>query len=304
MGSYAVIPLSEKVRLGMAINGIWGGSVEYDTGWAGRAFVTEATLIGMNFEPSISWRPVEWFGIGVGLNIVYANLNMKFRPGPVALNNRYEIHNADDWGFGGTLGLMFEPVKGTRIGIKYNSHVKLDLKGRAKLGAMGKYPVDIAMELPQGVNVSLYHEINEQLAILADVGWYDWSKFGTMPSTLGVIPLPIDRKWRDTWRVGLGAQYQINDNWLVRGGWSYDSSPVKDHYRYPDLPISDVNRISIGAEYKINETLTIGADYTLGIMGDTNVDDVALPPANTTVLKGRYRPALMHFFAVTMRIRF
>jgi long-chain fatty acid transport protein len=80
------------------------------------------------------------------------------------------------------------------------------------------------------------------------------------------------RKWDDTWRVALGAQYQLDDKWLLQGGVSYNSSPVDDEDRTSDLPIDEQYRICFGAEYKLSANLTIGGNRTYVDLGDARIE--------------------------------
>ena len=46
----------------------------------------------------------------------------------------------------------------------------------------------------------------------------------------------IDRNYKDTWHVAVGAQYRMVQPWLLTAGVAYDSSMVDDEDRTPDLP--------------------------------------------------------------------
>ena len=53
---------------------------------------------------------------------------------------------------------------------------------------------DAAFTFPQGVNVSLFQQVCENWAILADAGWSDWSKFGQLPLAIG--PVGVKLIWK------------------------------------------------------------------------------------------------------------
>ena len=53
------------------------------------------------------------------------------------------------------------------------------LQGILNLSGLAGSKVDIDMTIPQAVMLSGYHQINDQWAILGNVGWQDWSAFGT-----------------------------------------------------------------------------------------------------------------------------
>jgi long-chain fatty acid transport protein len=304
MAMYAVIPIGDRLRFGFAQNGVFGGSVDYDDNWVGRAFVTESTLVAMNFEPAMSYRICDWLSVGAGLNIYYVNMEVYFRAGPGEAAAKAKIEDAKDWAVGYTIGLMLEPRRGTRIGITYVSQVNVDLDGTFKPGSGVKTSFDAGIDFPQGINVAVYHELSERLALLFDAGWTDWSEFGTFKASAGPLSLAPDREWRDTWRVGFGAQYRFAERWLLRGGYSYDSSPVRDSVRLPDIPVGEQHRVSLGVEHNLTEHITLGFSYTLQYLGSGEVDEVSLPPAHNVELNGDYDCNIGHFFGATMRYIF
>jgi len=160
------------------------------------------------------------------------------------------------------------------------------------------------MKFARGINVSLFHQVNPKLALLADGGWSDWSQFNFQELSLGTVTIPIDRGWIDTWRIGLGLQYQINNPWMLQAGMSYDSSPVAASKRIPDLPIGQWWRWSIGAQRKLNERMELGFSYTFVWFGIGNVDNVALPPDGSVVLDGRYQQNSAHFWGINFKWKF
>lgn len=299
MGLYVVQPIGDQFAVGLAMNAPWGGAAKYDKDWAARTYCTDGIWMGMNFEPTFSWRPVEWFGIGVGVNFVYATLNQKFMLNRFESSPEIEIRKADDWGVGLTFGIMVEPVKGTRIGVRYSSKVDLELDGHL-VTRRGKFGSKSDMELPQSVTVALHQRLTDDLTLLADVGWTDWSRFSGMPTAVGDATIPIDREWRDTWHVGVGLEWDINEQWTLRGGYSYDTDPIKDSMRRPDMPAGEAHRWSVGADYHIDDHQTVSLSYTFLWQGAMEVDNVVLSPdrAREVTIDGKYDPAAFHFIAL------
>ncbi len=154
------------------------------------------------------------------------------------------------WGFGGNAGIMIQPVEGTRIGVNYLSQV--DLNFNATPGFTGLGPglslltapnLDLGMSVPQSVMVGIYQDINTNWAVMADVGWQQWSKFGEVAS--GVIPPipPIPRtfttqlNYQDTWHGAIGVQYRASEKWRFTAGFAYDTSAVDNADRTVTLPM-------------------------------------------------------------------
>ena len=75
----------------------------------------------------------------------------------------------------------------------------------------------------------------------------------------------------NTWEASFGAEYDINDKWLVSAGVRHTN------YGYADNEMSDLNfnidnyAVCIGGAYKVNEKITLNAGYMHSFYGDHDV---------------------------------
>src|SRR5262245_46611095 len=280
----ARLRLPRGVRFGFAFNNLYGGDLSYDANWVGRSYITRIRFFGLNLEPSLAYRVTDWLSLGAGLHVLYYRLIYNARGGgldPNAPNApTTKIHGADDWAPSFTLGTLLEPREDTRIGIIYRYRFDVALRGRARVTDSPKFAgraFDFAsdFELPQGLNVSVLHELTPRWAILADAGWTDWSTFsGQASSYEGEIngkpfrlPVTNFRDWHDTWRIAGGVRGRLSDGLLAQAGVSYDSSPVPATNRLPDIPVAETYRMSLGLSWDARRdddlTVTLGLTYTL-----------------------------------------
>ncbi len=304
IGSYHVWSIKDDWRIGWGTYGLFGGAIDYDSDWVGRGFVTEASMTVLATELTVGKRINEQFSLGAGISANYAVLDFDLRASNDPAAGKIKIDDADDIAPAFQLSAMYEPTESTRIGIRYYSSYDLDMSGDLKNPLGIPADVDVKLDMPQGVTLGIYHQLNEKWAVLGDVGWTDWSKFSAWTIEAGPISIPVDRQFDDTWRLGLGAQYQLNEKWLLSSGIGYDSDALEDDIRLPDLPTSDQLRMSIGAQYKINERTTIGASYTFVNMLSLDLDNVGLPPTNAVVLDGKFDDHYIHFFGITADFKF
>jgi len=82
--------------------------------------------------------------------------------------------------------------------------------------------------------LSAYHELTDDVAIMGNVGWQDWSEYGMMDISVTAeetTSLTADLDLKDTWHGAVGAQFKISEPWLMTFGLSYDSSMVDDDDR-------------------------------------------------------------------------
>ncbi len=301
LGSYGVFKINDRWRAGFAITALAASGVEYDQSWVGRTFVTENFLIIANIEPTVSYRVNDWLSLGAGLNMVYGSLDQSFLASTAPGASTIQIDDADDWAFGVTLGAMFEPSERTRFGLTYRSEIELNLSGDIDVAAPLTIGFDSAFPLPQGVNVSVFHQLTDTVALLGDVGWTNWSTFDRQPAVIGPISGSIPRNWDDTWRIGAGVQWDFQENWRMTGGLSYDSSPVDDNQRLPDIPVGEQFRFSLGIQHDFGHGKTFGASYTL-LYQPMDFDQVALPGG--IVLNGEYDPSMIHMVGMNFTISF
>ena len=91
------------------------------------------------------------------------------------------------------------------------------------------------MTMPQGVMTSLYQEINERWAIMANLGWQDSSEAGEMDVDITAPDASreatMDRRFHDTYHTAIGTRCRLNEKWTWGFGVGYDTSPVQDDDR-------------------------------------------------------------------------
>ena len=177
-GAFYSYSVSPDLKLGFAATGNFGLALKYDGGWAGRYYVQEGTLVGMSLVPSVGYRVNKEWSVGASVNAMYAKLHDQ-----VAVNN---IVGADgrleatdyQWGFGGTLGVLYEPSTDTRFGLVWNSPIKLDFSAPPQFSGLSHAldtvirnrgldaNLNLGMTVPQGVNASFFHQLDARWALL------------------------------------------------------------------------------------------------------------------------------------------
>ena len=321
-GLYYVHDVTQNWKLGVAAASHFGLGLDYNDNWAGRYYVTKAELLTFGVTPTVAYQVNSWLSIGAGPTFLYGSLEQK-----AAINNAVAEGDPtfpdgsieaedDDFGFGGIFGVLVEPREGTRFGITYLTEVELEFKDVAKLknlgptlsallAGLGGTKVDLELTVPQMLMVSGYHELTPNLAIMANFGWQEWSKFGetqvTVRSTT-TTRLTQDSNFKDTWHIALGAQYRFLENWLWSVGFAYDSSPVDNNDRTPDLPLDRQIRYATGLQYDWGENVTLGAAYEYLDAGDAKIDQQGGPLQGD--VKGDYKSNEIHVINLNLIWRF
>jgi len=319
---FYVQPLSKDLAFGFGVFGNFGLSLEYEDDWVGRYYGREVTLQGITFMPSVAYRVSPQISIGVGLGAMYATSKNK-----VALNNRPfdlipDIPDGqlkledNDWGVNGKFGILYEPTKTTRFGATYTTQTVLKFSPDMEWSGLGpglenalqsrglrNAQLGLGFRLPQAVMVSAFHDVTDRLALLANVGWEQWSKFGMI--NIAVTDTDANTttslNFKDTWHGALGAQYRVCDPWRLSAGVAYDSSMINDDQRSPVLPLGDTWRFAVGGQYFWTPKVTVSGAYEL-VWGGNLPMTVSKPVPGT--VSGEYKDMAIHAIDLTVNYKF
>ncbi len=328
---YAVYAASPDLRLGLAITAPWGLGTDYGESWAGRYHGIHSSLFTLNIAPTVSYRVLPQLTVAGGLQIQYAKSRLTqgidfgsilaasgapVRPG--SLDGIGEV-KGDDWGFGATAGLLYEPVKGTRLGLSYRSSVFHQLEGDATFEGVPAVPslrasfadtsVKAKVATPDIISLGAYHELSDRWAVMADAQWTNWSRFKELRIRYA-NPLRADsvteEQWEDSWFFALGTAYRWNDRLTLRAGIAYDETPVPARYRTPRIPDADRYWMSVGLGYQITEGIRADVGYTHIFVDTSKVnlsDNLTGPDAFRGNLTTDYK-AHVDIIAVQTRVAF
>lgn len=298
-GAFVSHSLSPDLKVGFSIAGNFGSVLKYDDGWVGRYRVQDATILGVQFVPSVAYRVNDQLSIGAGVNAVYGIFDQK-----VAINNvlpsvadgQLEL-NDKTWGFGGNLGLLYDVTPSTRVGLTWTSQVNLDFKSPARFSGIGPglstllasrglldAPVSLGVKIPQQVMASAYSQVDERWAVLGNVGWQQWSRFGEVEigidNTQNPTGLTTSIPFKDTWHVAVGAQHHLSDPWTLNFGVAYDSGFQERGNVSPLLPVNAAWRFGVGGEQQVSKAFKWGIAGELLYGGTLDVNKGStLPPA-------------------------
>ena len=229
------------------------------------------------------------------------------------LDSRVTV-KGDDTAWGVNVGALYEMSPGTRFGVHYRSEIKYDVRGDVDFNhpALPALPPALApavnaisngvnralfngdvhadITLPQILNLSFFHRVNDRWDIMGDAQWTGWSSLKdlTFVRNEGAVLQTTPENFDDVWRVAFGANYRMNDRWMLRGGLAFDQSPVNDVDRTPRLPDSDRTWLSFGAQYKHSPALTVDAGFTYIFVKDSTIDTNAGSTAQNGLLRGNY----------------
>ena len=305
--------LNDRWTVGLGALTYLATATRYDENWVGRYYVQKNGTLGLSLTPSVSLKITEGLSLGVGVNAMYglsgSESAVNNGTGPDGL---FEI-NDRTWGLGANVGLLFEPVKGTRLGVTYLSSVSLDFEATPTLSGLGAEMTrllpapsnqDLAITVPQSIRLGLQHELSDRWTVLADIGWQDWSRFeevwvgvDTDGAGLPSIVRTVNNQYQDTWHGALGTQFRPNAVWRFNAGIAYDSSAIASEDRTVTLPIGQAWRFGVGAQWQISRDIEVGVAYGFLWSGDLEVDQ-----GSDNTLAGRVSGSYDQTFFSTLAI--
>jgi long-chain fatty acid transport protein len=278
-GFYLAHKVNPNLGLAFSFTSPFGGQADYDDDWAGRYFVQNDLFAVLTATFSGGYKISDWFSLGAGMSVSYAMFEEDIAIGPPGdiPDGKAKI-NTDDWGIGYNVGFLLTPTPMTKIGVAYRAQVDYILGGSFRLemptGQARSTGVTLTgVDTPQRVLGSVFQAVSKTTALTLDVGWSDFSSFSQNSLNLeGGKTLKIPRNWHDTWRVGLGVQHHFSKKLGAQAGFTYDTSPVDDDDRTPDLPIDRQISISAGLAYEMTENISMGLNYGYIDLGDADFD--------------------------------
>ena len=277
-----VLPLGNDFTFGLSAQNFFGLSLDWDKDWKGRYQSQQEWLIAPQLQPTLAYKVNDWLSIGAGAALTYGYLKTVMSVAHVSgVDGKAKIEDTD-FAVQGNFGLMFEPNKDTRIGIRYLTETKLDFKDKISTSGIGPVgeallndlgAIDLGLYMPQALNVSFFHQLDSKWALLGSVGWEDWSRFGKVDvgfDNTGSLTT-ANLKAKDIYHIGIATQYQYASDLMLTAGFSFDSELFNDKNRPIVLLLGDMYRYGVGIEKTVNKDFKLGAGMDFIWEGDLKV---------------------------------
>lgn len=275
--AYYISPINEQWAWGIGMFTNYGVATDYPNDISAGDMAGDTALVSVGINPNIAYRVNEALSLGGGVNVVYAHAELTRHKGSLAplFGSTNKAENligmtGSAFGYGWNLGALYELSEKTRFGFGYRSKVDLDFDD----GEFSSYDSGIAtaakvdgrlqISLPAIMEISAYHELNDQWAM--HLGWQqtDWSTFtelkATSPDCKDGVCFYKAEKYQDNNRYSVGTTYVMNESWTLRVGFAFDEQAGKTTLSIPD---SDRFWYSAGLTYQMRDNLTLDAGFAL-----------------------------------------
>ncbi|MBW2690752.1 MAG: outer membrane protein transport protein [Deltaproteobacteria bacterium] len=274
--TFAVIPgffytrpskYNDRLHFGAALNVPSGIGHDYGSNWAGRYVERRNILAFVSLSGVVAYELTEQLSVAVGPYLMYvdekitANIN-NLEPG--RSDGRVKLEeNGTDVGF--MLGAMYQFTEATRIALTYRSELKPDLDGtpsyknvgpllRESLAALDLLGTDIEVDftVPQQLQVGLYSDLTDRLAMTADLIWIDMSEFGVTHVNIDSHGMDNQSQFQDMYTVTAGLEYKYGKDRAVSVGALYANAATKKSERTFGMPLDRIIGGGVGLSMPIS----------------------------------------------------
>ncbi|MCG6576776.1 transporter [Pseudomonas sp. AF32] len=312
---YYVKPVDEHWAVGVGFYVPFGLITDYGSDFAGRYYANKSEVKTLTFQPTISYAFNDKVSIGFGptINRISGEISgMVLNPLTPGSNDGKLKSTGDDTALGFNAGILVQATDRTRLGLTYHSKVSYHLDAKSKLtngvfsllGVSGtSYDASLDVDTPESVDFSVTHQLNDDWTLYLGSTWTRWSRFkeltiensGLPPLLSGALgTISEEQNWHDTWAHAIGAAYRLNNQWVLRAGFSVDQSPANNTNRGPRIPTGDRSVISLGAGWTPGDDVTIDVAYSYLWEESVRVNDAS---ASRGAYSSKYRNSANGFGA-------
>lgn len=237
---YITHKVNDKISVGLGAFSRFGLGNDYGDNFFVPNSVYDVELITFTVSPVVAWRVNDNLSLGFGLELAY---------GDVDFNQRMDrsLHTTvgmtgDAWSPAFNLSVHYRFNEQWKAGFVYRSHNDFDFDGELESPSLAgrKFDGDATLYTPDSYTLALAYYPMPELSFEAQVQYNTWSRYSNLTINVPGLPaatgnmlpssFPSIKDWRDTWFFSLSAEYQALDWLTLRGGVSYETSPVREEY--------------------------------------------------------------------------
>lgn len=290
--------INNDLYAGIGMYGNYGLATDYGE-WAGDRLLKKSAMVALTLSPSLAWKLNDRVSVGGSVNVNYGLLSLTRN-----VDGDDETEKDHDWAMSYRLGLLMDLTDQTRAGITWTSKTEYDfnIDAKARLPNLPNIeydlPISAQVRAPQQIMLSLVHDLNQTWSVMGDLGWQDWSQFGS--PQIRVVGQDLDKKNRlkDSWHTALGGQYRPTEQWRLNAGVAFDSTIYESQNDVSlALPTGDEWRFATGAQYQVTPQSNIGFAVSYLHMQSSRVQ-------SPVILKGSYDDPYLWFASLNYSYQF
>lgn len=249
--------------------------IDFPYVWGYTIWMSRIKVIAIS--PVVSYKINKSLSIGVSLNFYYGKMNLK----RVILDEPYSESSSGN-GVGFTIGFLFTPPDEIcSIGITLKTGYKIRFKGEAELSFPNEYlnvssksdfSRDIVWPICFGWGTA-FRPLNNFI-ITVDFQWTNWDIIDMIvvdykdPDWSEILNSgnDIDLSWEHTLQFRIGAEYRLNENIALRGGYYYTPATTLDNIKNFFIPSLTYHGMTLGIGLRFgNLQYDFSLEYLIGL---------------------------------------
>ena len=272
--------LTDSIVVGLTVYSPFGLTTEYPSNaleWPAGGAGLESELINITATPLVAWNVTPELTIAAGPQIHYAKSTLsRALPTPPELLPELLVGKltGDTFAFGWQMGVLFKPRPGTTLGFSYTSGYTVDIDGKFR-SPLGTVDATAEVNLPAVFGFGIRQNITEDVRLLADLRYFDWSAFDKITIGLpeGFFDATEITDYNDAFFIAVGLEADVSDSLTLRAGVAYDDTPTTNALRSPRIPDADRIWGSVGASYQFSDSMKLDFAYSLLMPEDSTVKE-------------------------------
>ncbi|MBC6696657.1 OmpP1/FadL family transporter [Hymenobacter puniceus] len=276
---YAATRINSKLSVGLSVNQPFGYNTKWPANWEGRSVVQEASLSSLYVQPTVGYQINENFSVGAGVIYAYGDMRQQRALGQYDDPTAQALFTGSGSGYGANVGLYGRTADNLAFGISYRTPVTLKVRnGEATYSGIperdaAQFPASAGfrtdLELPSTLAVGMADRMTRNLLVTFDFHLTSWSRYDSLNFELdNASRVTAGRRYEDAMAFRVGAEYTVTPSLSVRGGVSYDETPVRDEYISPDLPDANLLGGSVGLSLALKANLMLDLAYSYAQSGE------------------------------------
>ena len=242
---YTYTPEDFPLSFGIGYYVPFGLAMEWPENGPFRTTTMRGELQYHTLNPVVAWQVTKALSIAVGPTVNYAYTDL--RRGIVSPGDEFKF-KGDDFAYGLTAGLLWQPAMKHSFGISYRSASTARFEGESTITP---YPVpkqDASVNLPfPNIIIGGYSfRPTPHWNLEVDLDWTDWETINTptLKQKTGNVALPLN--FRSSFGVEAGVTRYFDNGWHISAGYVYLQDSVPTESFNPLIPDQDLHVFSAG----------------------------------------------------------
>ena len=250
---YITHQINDDLWFGLASYTRFGLGVKYPNNWPGGYNLQSVQLITNSLNPSLAYRINDHLSIAAGVEVMGASMQMrknlgvydKLQMGSALYGDPGDVSiNGHGVSFGGNVAVHARLNDQWSFGLTYRAPMSLKVTGKTRydnqigatplgqklgLGMIQNSRLRGTLHLPDSIGFGVAYKPLENLSFEADAVYTLWSRFRDFNM---YMKDPVnewqntDRHWKNSWTLGISAEYNPVDWMALRLGFMYETSPM------------------------------------------------------------------------------